>query len=131
MPIKVKHIKPEFVDERGFISRILDNEQINVKNILYIKRKKGSRGADHFHKKDKHIIFVLSGKIKYSEKNIKIKFSKIDSVILNPMDMVLSENNIAHSTIFLEDTIFIAISSQERNQKDYEKDTVRVDYFKN
>jgi len=84
MAIKVIHIKPEFIDERGYISRIVDQDEYPIRAVLYIKRKKGSQGADHFHKKDAHFIYVLSGKMKYSVKNMESKNSPIESVILNP-----------------------------------------------
>lgn len=84
MAIKVQHIKPEFIDERGYISRIIDQDEYKIRAVLYIKRKKGSKGADHFHKEDAHFIYVLEGKVKYSEKDISKKNSKIESVMLKP-----------------------------------------------
>lgn len=129
MSIKVKNIKPEFVDERGFISRIIDDENFSVRSILLIKRKKGSVGANHYHKKDKHYIYILKGKVKYLEKNVRDKKSEINSVILEEGDLVLSKPMMAHSTEFLEDTEILAFSISRRNQIDYESDTVRVDFF--
>ena len=130
MAIDVKHIKPEFIDERGFISRVIDQDKYKIRSILYIKRKKDSRGADHFHKKDAHYVYVLSGKVKRSEKNMKDSTSKIESVILGPGDIVLTPANVAHSDVFLEDSVIMAFTTENRDQKDYEKDTVRVEFFK-
>lgn len=129
MNIKVIKIKPEFVDDRGYISRIIDEEGLNIKSILYITRKKGSLSANHFHKKDIHYILCLKGEIKYSEKNMKDKKSVISSVILHPNEMVKSSQYVAHSTDFLKDTIMLVFSTQHRGQKQYEKDTVRVNIF--
>jgi len=36
---------------------------------------------------------------------------------------------LAHSMKFLKDTVFFAYTTEKRNQKNYEKDTVRVDVF--
>jgi dTDP-4-dehydrorhamnose 3,5-epimerase-like enzyme len=130
MKLKVKHIKPEFKDERGFISRIIDESKYSIKSILYIERKKGTRGADHYHKKDSHYVYILSGKVKRSEKNMADEKSKIESVVLGPGDLVLTPPMVAHSDVFLEDTVMLAFTTENRNPKQYEKDTVRVDFFK-
>jgi dTDP-4-dehydrorhamnose 3,5-epimerase-like enzyme len=129
MKIKVTKIKPEFVDKRGFISRIIDQDKYKIRSVLYIKRKKGTRGADHFHKKDAHYIYVLSGKVKYGELDTRKKSSKIEYATLRPGDVVLSKPMIAHTTLFLEDSVILAFTSEKRNQKHYEKDTVRGEWF--
>jgi len=130
MTLIVKNIKPEFKDERGFISRIIDEDKYKISSVLYIERKKGSRGADHYHKKDSHFVYVLKGKVRRSEKDMTKKSSKIKSVILKPGDIILTTPMIAHSDVFLEDTTLLAFTTKKRNQKDYEKDTVRVEFFK-
>lgn len=129
MPIKVKHIKPEFVDERGFISRLLDDKNVDIKSVLYIERKKGSDGGNHYHKKDSHFIYVLKGKIKYIEKDMGDQNAKTESVILNVGDMVLSKPLFAHTTEFLEDTVFMAFATEHRSQEEYEADTVRLNFI--
>lgn len=128
MAIKVIKIKPEFKDERGFISRIIDDKKINIKSILYIERKKGTDGANHFHKKDSHFIYILKGKVEYLEKDMNKNNAKVQSVVLLPGDMVLSKPMMAHSTVFLEDTVFMAFATEHRSQEEYEKDTVRLNF---
>jgi len=130
MSIKVTKIKKEFVDARGFISRIIDQDKYKIRSVLYIKRKKGTRGADHYHKKDAHYIYVLSGKVSYGEVDTLKKKAKVEYVILKPGDVVLSKPKKAHTTIFLEDTVMLAFTTEKRNQKTYEKDTVRGEWFK-
>lgn len=129
MSIKVIHIEPEFIDERGFISRILDESRVSIKSILYIERKKGTVGGNHYHKKDSHFIYVLKGKLKYIEKNIDIPKSSIETAYLEPGDMVLTNPHIAHATEFVEDTVFLTFATQHRSQQEYEEDTVRVDFI--
>lgn len=129
MKINKKHIDPEFVDERGFISRIIDQDKYSVHSVLFIERKKGSRGADHYHKEDSHFVYIISGKVRRSEKDMKT-MSGIVSTVLIPGDIVFTPSMIAHSDEFLEDTTMLAVTTSKRNQKDYEKDTVRVDFFK-
>ncbi|TSC88532.1 MAG: hypothetical protein G01um10147_28 [Microgenomates group bacterium Gr01-1014_7] len=128
MSIKVTHIKPEFTDERGFISRLVDDDSIHFRAVLLITSKAGSSRANHYHKKDSHYVYCLSGKFRYSEKDMSKKNSEKQSVILKPGDLVLSRKMIAHSMEFLEDTVFLAITSEPREQEKYERDTVRLKF---
>ena len=123
--IKVTHIKPKYKDERGYISKIIDQEEFNIKSVLYIFRKKGSIGANHYHKKDAHFIYVLSGKIRYYERDLEEK-SKVESVVLKPGDLVLSRPMKAHATEILEEGVHLAFTTEKRNQKNYEEDTTRI-----
>lgn len=126
MPIKVIHIKPEFKDARGIISRIVDDDSLHFRAVLYITSRKGTTRGDHYHKKDFHYVYCLSGKFKYSEKAMSESDSKVESVILKPGDLVLSRPTIAHKMEFLEDSTFLAITTEPREHERYEKDTVRI-----
>lgn len=126
MAIKVTHIKPEFTDDRGYISRIVDTDEFPLRAVLFITGKKGSVRGNHYHKKDAHFVYCLKGKFIYSEKDLSKKGSRKQSVILNPGDAVLSRPGKAHSMKFLEYTEFLAITTEPREQEGYEKDLVRV-----
>ena len=56
-------------DERGVIVDILTREA-NIKSVLYITGKKGTVRGNHYHMKDSHYCFVVSGKIRYFYKDI-------------------------------------------------------------
>lgn len=127
MAIKVTHIKPEFKDGRGYISRLVDDDNLHLRAVLYITSKVGTTRGNHYHKKDAHYVYCLRGKFKYSEKDMKKPNSKIESVVLKPGDLVLSSPLVAHAMEFLEDTVFLAITTEPREQKKYEKDTVRLE----
>lgn len=129
MAIKIIHINPEFVDERGFISRVLDDAGVEIKSVLHIERKKGTEGGNHYHKKDSHYIYVLSGKLKYIEKVMGNRGAKLETAYLGPGDMVLSPPMVAHTTEFIEDTVFLAFATEHRSQREYEADTVRLDFI--
>lgn len=128
MPIKVTHIKSEFTDERGFISRIVNDDKMGFRAVLYITGKKGAVRANHYHKKDYHSVYCLSGRFKYFEKDMRKPSSKIESVILKPGDLVLTHPMIAHRMEFLEDSVFLAITTEPRDQKKYEEDLVRLKF---
>lgn len=129
MAIKVTNVKPEFKDERGFISRLVDNDNnIPFRAVLLITSKKGTARANHYHKKDSHYVYCLEGRFRYSEKDMSKKNSKKESVVLKPGDLVLSRKMFAHSMDFLEDTVFLAITTEPREQEKYERDTVRLKF---
>jgi len=125
MPIKVKKIRPEFVDKRGFISRIIDQKKIQIRSVLIITSKAKSVRGDHYHKKDSHYVYCFSGKFKYSSRDLKSSNEKIDSAILNPGDLVFTKPMNWHSMEFLEDTVFLAFTTETREHSIYETDTVR------
>lgn len=126
MAIKVTRIKPEFSDERGFISRIVDQDKYPIHSVLFITSKKGTTRGNHYHKTDAHYVYCLSGQFRYTEKDIHKPKAKKESVILKPGDLVLSSPMRAHAMEFLEDSVFLAITTERRDQKAYEHDTVRI-----
>lgn len=126
MSIKVIKTKPEFVDERGYITRLVDQDDYPIRAILYISSRAGTIRANHYHKKDAHYVYCIKGKFKYSEKDLHNPKAKLESVILKPGDLVLSRPMFAHAMEFLEDTVFMAFTTEKRRQEDYEEDTVRL-----
>lgn len=122
-----KNIKPEFIDDRGTISKILDDGSTTIKSILLITSKKGTVRANHYHKKDSHYCYILSGKVKVLDK--PVRSGKVKSVILDKGDMVLTQPMHVHSFRFLKDTVFLTLATKSRSRKDYESDTTRVTMF--
>lgn len=127
MAIKVTHLKPEFVDFRGAITRLINEPKIKIRAILLITHKKKTIRGNHYHKKDSHWVYCLTGKFRYYEKDMTKKNAKTSSIILKPGDLVYSKPHIAHAMEAIENTIFLAITTEKRDQKAYEKDTVRLD----
>ena len=118
-----RNIKPEFGDERGGITRILDVEA-PMHSVLYITSKAGSIRSNHYHKQDMHYCYLVSGKAEWYEK--PVEGGELEKEILNAGDMVCTPPNVIHAVKFLEDTVLWAFSTQPRNQAHYEEDTVRV-----
>jgi len=120
-----KKIKPEFIDGRGSITKLLDDGKTNIKSILLITSNKGSVRSNHYHKKDAHYIYMVSGKMEYHEKPVRGEL-KPKKVIVNAGDIIYTPPMAIHTTKFLEDSVFMAFSIKSRNQKAYESDTIRV-----
>ena len=86
--------------------------KLGNKNVNLIEIKKGYARGGHYHKfNSEHI--VLSGKIKYLEKNLKTKI-EFEKIIDSP-EIVLTQSQIAHMFIGIENSLFI-----ESFQDDYE-----------
>ena len=125
MSIIVKKIKPEFIDKRGIITRILDQNKISIRSVLLITSKSKTVRGEHYHKKDSHYVYCLKGKLKYSARDMRKKVSHAESVILNEGDLVLTPPMTWHSMEFLEDSVFFAFTTETRAHNKYEADTVR------
>ncbi len=121
-----KNIKPFFTDERGEMFTLFDNKKTPVTSVLLITCKKGAIRANHYHKKDSHYSYMLSGKMEYTEKPVRGKGARKKTVVVQAGDMVYTPPMAIHAMKFLEDSVFLALAAQPRNQKAYENDTVRV-----
>ncbi|MBI2028426.1 MAG: cupin domain-containing protein [Candidatus Levybacteria bacterium] len=118
-------VKPFFKDERGEMSHLLKDKQ-KINGALLITCKKGSIRANHYHKKDTHYSYVLKGSMEYVYKDLSNKDSKKKSVIVKEGEIVETPPMVMHAMKFLEDSIFIALTTEERDRGRYEKDTVRI-----
>ena len=118
-----RHISPEFTDDRGAITRILD-AQAPIRSILSITSKKGSIRSNHYHKKDTHYCYLVSGKMEWFEKSVD--GGEVESAVLEPGDMIFTPAMTIHAVRFLEDSVFLTFATEARTQADYEADTVRV-----
>lgn len=121
----VKTIKPFHIDERGEMSHLIE-DKTPITSVLLITSKKGSIRANHYHKKDTHYAYLLKGKMEYSYQDLKSKVKEKKSLILKKGDIVHTPPMTIHAMRFLENSVFLAITTEDRNQKKYEKDTVRV-----
>lgn len=118
----VKKIKPFYKDERGEMSYIVDKE-IPFTSALYVTCKKGAVRANHYHKKDTHYVLLLKGKMEYT---YAMDDEEPKTVVVNEGEVIESPPYMKHAMKFLKDSIFIALTTEPRDQKKYEKDTVRI-----
>ncbi|HSR89213.1 MAG TPA: cupin domain-containing protein [Candidatus Udaeobacter sp.] len=124
-----RNIQPEFVDARGAITKLLDDGKTVIKSILMMTCNKDAIRANHFHKEDGHYVYMLTGKMEYTEAPLidgNPDLSKKETVEISAGDMVFSPPMVAHAMNFLEDTVCFVFALKSRSQDDYEQDTVRV-----
>lgn len=121
----VKKIKPFHIDERGEMSHLIESKT-PITSVLLITSKKGAIRANHYHKKDTHFSYMLEGEMEYTYQDLKSKNSRKHSVIVKKGEVIWTPPMTMHAMRFLKDSVFLAITTEERDQKKYEKDTVRV-----
>lgn len=119
----IKKVEPFYIDERGEMSYVLDHET-SISSVLIITCKKGSIRANHYHKKDSHYAYLLEGSMEYTHQKVGSK--KKETVTVKKGEIVYSPPMTMHAMRFLEDSVFLALTTESRDNKKYEKDTVRV-----
>ena len=120
--MEIKKIKSAFIDERGSITDILTNEEVDA--ITIITFKKGAVRANHYHKETTQWNYVLSGTIEAAVQ--KINETK-EMGVLATGDLIVSEPNEIHAFRALEDSTLLILTKGPRAGKDYESDTFRLE----
>ena len=115
-------LEKPFIDARGRIQPIVD---MMMMSAVIIESKKGSLRANHYHKTDWHYCYVLSGSIKYYHRPTGSDVEPKCEMV-NVGEMVFTPPMVDHGMIFTEDTKFLTLSRNPRDQKTYEADVVRV-----
>lgn len=124
---KLKHkIGKIFKDKRGTLQKIIDG---NFSSCIEVYSKKGSIRANHYHKKDKHFMYIISGELLYSYKNRK-RGSKVKIKKMKKGDLFFTPAMQEHMAYYTKNTHFLAFSTRKRTQFDYEKDLIRVEMEK-
>lgn len=126
----VKKIKPFHVDERGEMTYLIENVEAPIKSVLLITCKKGSIRANHIHTKDSHYSYMLSGSMEYSYREGEDNENPIKRIMVKKEEMVYTPPHEAHAMKFLEDSVFLAFTTEKRKKDKYEEDLQRIDLIK-
>ncbi len=121
----IKKLKPFHEDERGTMTHLLDGK-IKIIGALLVTCKKGAIRANHYHTHDIHYSYMLKGSMRYVYQDLRKKGVKKRSAIVRAGHIVETLPMTAHAMLFLEDSIFLALTTEKRDQSSYESDTVRV-----
>ena len=111
-----------FVDLRGSIQPLVDSI---MKSAVMIQSKAGSLRANHYHKTDWHYCYVISGKINYYYKELNSEKAP-ELLIVGKGNMVFTPPLVEHCMKFPEDTLFLTLSRNPRDQETYELDVIRT-----
>lgn len=119
----VVSLEKPYVDARGKIQPLVD---IMMQSAVIIDSKKGSLRANHYHKTDWHYCYVLSGSIEYYHRPTGSNLDP-ECLIAKAGEMIFTPPMVDHGMKFPEDTKFLTLSRNPRDQASYEADVVRVD----
>jgi hypothetical protein len=93
--------------------------------VALITSAKGTVRSNHYHRTDWHYMYMISGAADYyyrpagsTEAPQKLLFKQGELLYTGPME--------EHATVFLEDSMLLAMSGHPRDQATYEDDIVRV-----
>jgi quercetin dioxygenase-like cupin family protein len=114
------------MDERGAIQPLVERV---MKSALVISSKEGAVRGNHYHNTDWHYCYVVSGTMYYFHRGTG-SLSKPEKVIVKAGSMVFTPPMVDHAMKFPEDTVFLCLSRNERDQTAYEKDVIRVELLK-
>ena len=119
-------IPQTFTDDRGSIDNLADG---TLGDVALISSIKGAMRANHVHAQDWHFSYLVEGSMDYVWRDLDGK-EKFTTGIKG--QMLFTPPGIPHKMIFLEDSLFIAISAKNRSSENYEQDTTRLplDFFK-
>jgi dTDP-4-dehydrorhamnose 3,5-epimerase-like enzyme len=116
-------IPQTFTDARGTIMNIADG---SLGDVAYITSLSGSIRANHFHKQDWHLTFLITGGMHYEWQDLKKeKGNKL--IIVTSGQLIFTPSNTPHKMTFIQDSTFIAISRLNRSHEEYSADTIALD----
>jgi len=111
-------------DARGVIEKIAEGE---FQSVLRITSKGGTVRANHYHKRDSHVCYLVSGKIEYVFRDARDNRAPLERVVIAPGQLFYTPPFVAHAMVFLADSEFYCFTtSSRRTAEEYEDDTVRV-----
>lgn len=117
---------PDFVDERG---RIVNLREGSCRGVSVIYSVAGSVRSGHYHKRDSHLLYVISGRMDYYERPVGSTVKWMESLQVGPGQSIYTVAMVEHLTSFPEDTILVSISPRPRDRESHESDVVRVEWF--
>ena len=119
-------LEKPFVDVRGAIHPLVDRL---MKSAVLIESKAGTLRANHYHKTDWHYCYVMSGCIEYYHRPTGSD-EEPECVVARSGEMVFTPPMVDHGMVFPEDTVFLTLSRNPRDQATYEADVVRIEMLK-
>lgn len=119
----IVELEPPHADDRGEIIPLVDAP---MRSAVLITSKKGTVRANHFHRTDWHYCYVLSGRIEYYHRPTGSSDAP-ELVVVDEGQMVFTPPMVDHSMVFPQDTVFLTLGRNPRDQESYESDVVRID----
>ena len=109
--------RDNFIDNRGIISNFYIDDTINM--IGYVESKKNTIRGNHYHPVQTQKCLLIKGKFISITKDLLDPTSVIETRLINEGDLSTIPPNVAHTMVFLEDSVFLNLVNGEREHKNY------------
>src|SRR3989344_4554687 len=117
-----------FVDSRGKIDNYELPESVNL--IATITSKKGTVRANHFHPIQEQKCLLISGKYISVYKDLLVPDGNVKHQLILTGDLSIMPPMMAHTMIFLEDSIFINLVNGNRDHDKFGEHTIKYELVK-
>lgn len=107
----------EFIDNRGIISNYYIDDSVNM--IGYVESKKGTIRGNHYHPIQTQKCLLIKGKYLSITKNLAKPNQPQETRIITEGELSTIPPYVAHTMVFLEDSIFLNLVNGERSHKNY------------
>jgi len=111
-----------FSDARGAIQPLVDAP---IGSAVLISSRQGAVRANHYHRTDWHYCYVVSGSIEYFHRSTGSS-QEPERVLVTAGQMFFTPPMTDHTMVFPEDTVFLTLGRNPRDQESYEADVVRI-----
>lgn len=111
------------VDANGWIQNLDVAKDVGWVSVIFSRA--GSVRSNHWHRKDYHYLYVLSGCMVYEEWEPGLERDK-EVTVFRAGQMVFTPPGAAHRTTFPVDTVLVSLSRLPRDHESHEKDVVRL-----
>ena len=116
-------LEAPFSDPRGAIQPLVD---ATMESCVLISSKKGSVRANHYHRTDWHFCYVVAGSIDYYHRPVGSTAAPAH-VTVRTGQLFFTPPMVEHAMVFPEETVFLTLGRNSREQEVYEEDVVRID----
>jgi len=106
-----------FEDARGIISNYYFDDSINM--IGYVESKKGTMRGNHYHPIQTQKCLLIKGSYVSITKDLANKNSVVETRLINEGDLSTIPPYVAHTMVFLEDSVFLNLVNGEREHQNY------------
>ena len=109
--------KDSFKDMRGLITNYYFDEPLNL--VGYVSSTKGSVRGNHYHPIQTQKCLLISGSYISVTKDLNEENSVVETRYIKPGELSIIPPNVAHTMIFLEDSVLLNLVAGEREHQNY------------
>ena len=109
--------KDNYEDSRGLISNYYFDDSINM--IGYVDSVKGSIRGNHYHPIQTQRCLLISGSYISITKNLLEQNPIVETLLVKAGDLSIIPPNVAHTMVFLEDSVLLNLVTGEREHQNY------------